>query len=125
MSSGQDEILVHRRLLFPRLLCEKAASGFGKTLCEIMVRDHGELSYVTFTSQIPHSTGHSQAEPAANFYKLFPTHSQLSTTLKQRAFENIVGKGENAGDQHFLLFLQWFSKEKPSSTGSLKVGLLK
>ena len=27
-------------------------------------------------------------------------------TLKQRAFENIVGKGENAGNQHFLLFTQ-------------------
>ena len=26
------------------------------------------------------------------------------TTLKKRAFENIVGKEENACDQHFLLF---------------------
>ena len=25
------------------------------------------------------------------------------------AFENIVGKGENAGNQHFLLFPQYFS----------------
>ena len=25
-----------------------------------------------------------------------------------KAFENIVGKGENAGDQHFLLFPQCF-----------------
>ena len=24
--------------------------------------------------------------------------------------ENIVGKGENAGDQHFLLLLQYFQK---------------
>ena len=24
--------------------------------------------------------------------------------------ENIVGKGENAGNQHFLLFLQYFQK---------------
>ena len=29
-------------------------------------------------------------------------------SLKQRAFENIVGKGENAGKQHFLLFPQCF-----------------
>ena len=29
-------------------------------------------------------------------------------TLKQRAFENIVGKGENAGNQHFLLSPQSF-----------------
>ena len=34
--------------------------------------------------------------------------------------ENIVGKGENAGYQHFLLFLQCF--QKPSFSGSLKVG---
>ena len=25
-----------------------------------------------------------------------------------KAFENIVGQGENAGNQHFLLFLQGF-----------------
>ena len=36
--------------------------------------------------------------------------------------ENTVGKGENAGNQHFLPFLQCFSK--PSSLGSLKVWIL-
>ena len=35
--------------------------------------------------------------------------------------ENTIGKGENAGYQHFLLFLHCFSK--PSSLGPLKVGL--
>ena len=30
-------------------------------------------------------------------------------TLKQRACENIVGKGENAGNQHFLLSHNVFS----------------
>ena len=29
-------------------------------------------------------------------------------TLKQRAFESIVGRVENAGNQHFLLFPQCF-----------------
>ena len=33
--------------------------------------------------------------------------------------ENIAGRGENAGFQHFLLFLQSF--QKASNTGSLKV----
>ena len=33
--------------------------------------------------------------------------------------ENIVGKGENAGDEHFLLFLHCF--QEASSLGSLKV----
>ena len=36
-----------------------------------------------------------------------------------RRIENIVGKGENAGYQHFLLFLQCF--QKASFQGSLKV----
>ena len=37
--------------------------------------------------------------------------------------ENIVGKGENAGYQHFLLFPQCFQKD--SILGSLKVGIVK
>ena len=36
--------------------------------------------------------------------------------------ENIVGKGEKAGFQHFLLFLQSF--RKASSTGPLKVRIV-
>ena len=35
--------------------------------------------------------------------------------------ENIVGKAENPGYQHFLLFQQCF--QKTSYTGSLKVGI--
>ena len=38
----------------------------------------------------------------------FTTQSQLLTTLKKKPFENIVGKGENAGDLHFLLFPAFF-----------------
>ena len=37
--------------------------------------------------------------------------------------ENIVGKGENAGYQHFLLFPQCF--QKASFLGSLKVGIVR
>ena len=36
------------------------------------------------------------------------TQSPLLTTLKKKPFENIVGRGEDAGDQHFLLFPQCF-----------------
>ena len=36
------------------------------------------------------------------------TQSQLLTALKKKSFENIVGIGENAGNKHFLLFLQSF-----------------
>ena len=31
------------------------------------------------------------------------------TTLYKKPFENIVGKGENAGNQHFLFFPTMFS----------------
>ena len=41
--------------------------------------------------------------------------------LLQRV-ENIVGKGENAGHKHFLLFPQCFQKD--SYTGVLKVGIV-
>ena len=36
--------------------------------------------------------------------------------------ENTVGKGENAGYQHFLLFPQCF--QKATFPGSLKVGIV-
>ena len=41
--------------------------------------------------------------------ELFPTQSQLLMTLgKEDAFENILGKRENADNQHFLLFPKCF-----------------
>ena len=40
--------------------------------------------------------------------KLLPTKPRILTTLKRKAFENIVGKGENAGNQYSLLFPQCF-----------------
>ena len=43
-------------------------------------------------------------------------------TLKKKALENTVGKGENAGNQHFLLFSQGFllyHREESSSKQSL------
>ena len=41
-------------------------------------------------------------------YLLFPTQSHILRTLLKRPFENIVEKGENANNQHFLLFSQCF-----------------
>ena len=41
--------------------------------------------------------------------KPFITQSRVLMTLKKKKpSENIVGKGENAGNQHFLLFTQCF-----------------
>ena len=42
------------------------------------------------------------------FSSLLTTQSQLLTPLEKKACENIVGKGENTGNQYFLLFLQCF-----------------
>ena len=42
------------------------------------------------------------------FYEVFTTQSRLFTTLKKKPFENFEGNGENAGNQHFLLFPQCF-----------------
>ena len=42
---------------------------------------------------------------------LFTTQSRLLTTLK-KALENMVGKRENAGYQHFLLFPVFSSLSK-------------
>ena len=47
----------------------------------------------------------SQAKLKGHFITL---QSRLLTTLKKKAFKNIVGKGENAGNQHFLFFPQCF-----------------
>ena len=41
-------------------------------------------------------------------YQTFTTQSRLLTPLETKAFENIEGKEENAGNQHFLLFPQCF-----------------
>ena len=38
----------------------------------------------------------------------FTAQSRLLTYLRKEAFENILGKGENAGNQHFLLFPKCF-----------------
>ena len=42
-----------------------------------------------------------------NFNELITTQSRL-TTLTERPFENIVEKGENTDNQHFLLLVQCF-----------------
>ena len=42
------------------------------------------------------------------FFKPFTTQSQLLKILIKKPFEHIVGKGENADKQHFLLFLHVF-----------------
>ena len=47
---------------------------------------------------------------------------KLEICLGRVEMENLVGKGENAGYQHFLLFPQCF--QKASFLGSVKVGIV-
>ena len=37
------------------------------------------------------------------FCRVFTIQSKVLTILIEKAFENILGNGENAGNQHFLL----------------------
>ena len=43
---------------------------------------------------------------ALSKWKTFEDYNSIVAQMVQWV-ENIVGKGENAGNQHFLLFLQW------------------
>ena len=45
--------------------------------------------------------------------RLFTTKSQDLKTPRKAAYKNIVGKGENAGNQYFLLCQQFFIFTKP------------
>ena len=46
------------------------------------------------------------------------------TAMRTKFFKNIVGKGENAGNQHFLLFLHCFLSNKRQTIISAKLNLL-
>ena len=50
--------------------------------------------------------------PIHALLEFFTTQFQLLINLKNRAFENIVGKGENAGNQHFLHFSRFLPYQK-------------
>ena len=58
-------------------------------------------------------------------FKIFAGNKMKVAKMRISLFdrvENIVGKGENAGNQHFLLFPQCFPK--PCSLGLLKGGIV-
>ena len=52
----------------------------------------------------------------------FPTYDNKMVVFVFDREENVVGKGENAGYQHFLLFQHCF--QKASFTGLLKFGIV-
>ena len=61
----------------------------------------------------------------SRMHEIFVTQSQLLTTLGWETFENILGKGENAGNQHFLPFPKYFLHfQKQNSNFSVTIILL-
>ena len=52
-------------------------------------------------------------EISLTLYHTIPT----LTILRKKALENTVGKGENAGNQHFLLFPQCFLPYQENTVG--------
>ena len=54
-------------------------------------------------------TGAKYISECSNRFTIYQSKSTLSFSCpKNKAFENILGKGENAGYQHFLLFPKCF-----------------
>ena len=47
-------------------------------------------------------------KPKSVFSYPIPKNPEFWRTFRKKPLENIVGKGENAGNQHFLLFQQGF-----------------
>ena len=58
---------------------------------------------------------------ALNFFFLF-AFERIEDIVEKKTIENIVGNGENAGYQLFLLFPQYF--QKASLSGSLIPGVV-
>ena len=78
-----------------------------------------KTSFIILTTIVLSSANASNLDLSKIFSVLIlhQTFPQLSTTLRKKALENTVGKGENAGNQHFLLFPQCFltnQREKSS-----------
>ena len=68
---------------------------------------------IKFTETFVHESGfywmvqylNSDLDKTGNI-QFFTTQSRLKTTLSKKPFKNIEEKGENASNQHFLLFPQ-------------------
>ena len=83
---GRTKGWTHDRHNAMTIACWPSASGFKKAL---------NFDIGVFNAQLHYCNT-----------KFFTTQSRLLMTLKEKAFENNVGKGKNAGNRHFLLFPQ-------------------
>ena len=65
------------------------------------------VTIATMFSKVVYHKIH-EAGASCHAVKPFTTQSRLLTTLRKEPFENLVGNGENAGNQHSLNFPQCF-----------------
>ena len=77
--------------------------SFKQCIDNIMI----DLLDINFGSKQKKKNNNNNNLYCLSFLTLY-TQPRLLTTLKRKIFENIVGKGENAGNQHFLLYPQCF-----------------
>ena len=108
--------------VFSQWLSGKEASGLEIILYGLLEtqRKHERVHWSQYNS-LPHNkiSDQSKLKTFAD-YNIYVTES-LKFVLGR--VKNIVGKGENAGYQHFLLFSPYF--KKASYTGSLKVVIVR
>ena len=71
-------------------------------------------------NSLPNNTILGMSKFKARAYNKFGVAEIMGYIFERE--ENIVGKGENAGYQHFLLILQCF--QEASYPGSLKIGIV-
>ena len=76
------------------------------------------MAFMFYFNPLPNNNSLDQSNLRAFADNIFNAIQMVIYVLDSK--ENILGSGENAGHQHFLLFPQCFSKA--SYTGSLKVG---
>ena len=104
------------------MLIELSYLPYWKSLNESL----SELQYLIsiFYSSTFNSLLNNRILDWSTFKAFADDNSNLNQKLKFALgrVENIVGKGENAGYQHFLLFSQCF--QKATSLGSLRVGIV-
>ena len=82
--------------------------------------NHASYCQLTFFNSLPNNEILDWSKLKAFADNKIDVNEQLKFSLG--GLENIVGKGENAGYQHFHLFLQCFLKL--SVSGSLKLGIV-
>ena len=86
-------------MIYKANLCDKTLENWPKA-----VLTRGQPALTAFSDAL-NPLSHSMAYMVS---RLFTTQSRLLTTPKKQPLKNTEGKGENAGNQHFLLLPQCF-----------------